>query len=174
MGLASIRRLYGMKSNKIDEQASLRFTAWRSSLGAQRSDRELEATQREKTNGSFLSHEEASGVTAKPSDHYYVWQPDNTQSSFVDGLKEFSPWLPRPVWTTADELLHSYVEDLISYHAIGARSVGRPGDRFYLVDFVRQVRITSEAICSMIYSPTSPKLFCSMPSGKHRILYDPS
>lgn len=127
--------------------------------------------------------------TAKPrtnGDGYkgLMHQPDtHAAPSFVDGLKAVRHLHYRVITetglTTADELLYPasllYVEDLISYHAIGARSVEDQEHRFVSSGISAPTGMknpTSEIFlsCSMRFMlPNIPKTFCSMPKQwKHQ------
>ena len=119
--------------------------------------------------------------TAKPrtnGDGYkgLMHQPDtHAAPSFVDGLKAVRHLHYRVITetglTTADELLYPaslpYVEDLISYHAIGARSVEDQEHRFVSSGISEESNLWksfSHVQCDLC-SPTSPKLFVQCPSS---------
>ena len=209
------------KSNKIDEQRSLRFTAWKVQpwsakkrvienwkllskgedqrillvIGPCSSDNE-EAVMDYARRLADLQEQVKDQIfivmrvyTAKPrtnGDGYkgLMHQPDtHAAPSFVDGLKAVRHLHYRVITetglTTADELLYPaslpYVEDLISYHAIGARSVEDQEHRFVSSGIsaptgMKNPTLEIFLLCSMRFmQPNIPKTFCSMPKQwKHQ------
>ncbi len=120
-------------------------------------------------------------------------QPDtHAAPSFVDGF-ESSPTSPLPCdyrnwfdscgWV-ALSMIFPYVEDLISYHAIGARSVEDQEHRFVsnwdLCSDRHEESNTGNlsVMFNAIYAAQHPKTFCSMPKQwnirKSFSSYDPS